>query len=1113
MSKYLKHFFLAVLISITADSVWGQLPDQFQKVELMSDISNPVHLEFAPDGRIFVLDRYGELLIYKPNLKTSVSAGTLEVFHGFEDGLIGIAFDPDFTSNQYIYLHYSPPEKSVNRVSRFTMNGDQLQQNTEVILLEWNTQRTSCCHAGGDMDFDSKGNLYIATGDNTTHSLYAPLDEANADLSAEKSSSNTNDLRGKILRITPQSNGSYTIPSDNLFPGGIGGLPEIYVMGARNPFQIFVDKENTDWLFWGEVGPDANTEGSEGPEGLDEINLTKEAGNYGWPYFSGENQPYLNTYNNPQFYFDPTAPVNLSQWNTGATTLPPAQPSWLKFFHKSYLAGPRYYFNPALTDPQRLPLQFDEAFFYFDFNTSRIWVVKMDDSGNILSNKPFAPLVFPVEKFGFIDMKVGPDGHLYILEYGAGCCPYEVYGGKLVRVDYTGETINNPPVISLTADKNSGPLPLTVNFSSSGTYDPEGDPLTFNWDFQSDGTIDSQQENTSFTYTSAGIYQVTLTVSDGKNGISSEQLTIHPGNDAATFNFIAPPDGGMMNWGDDINFQVAASDIQDGSTADGSINCNDVYIATAVSNMGQSYPYGNLHPCQGSATLNASSTTSFNCGGPEINLQHHFFQEDQYANGGEIYSNQVAIDGTDEDAIYQNERYGNFTYQIPASQAGNYLVRLHFAEIYHGVQVSGGKGDRVFNVSIEENQVLTNFDILDEVGPATALVKEFQVNVVDGQVSIQFTPVKGDAKIAAIELINPNGFDIYGNDHIFIALQASYTDQGSLTSKEQIQLYPKRHEAEFSEIQNDIVTINNTDPWGGGKSSIRVHHDSYIGFSGRNLLGINSVKYRTSSANNGGTIELRLDTPNGQLINTTAIAASGSWDLWVDQESTITAPEGKHDLYFVFKNNPGEQDLLDLNYIEFGGIGVSMDKSPPEILSVHSESTSSVWITFSENVTKNSAETVSNYSIDQGVSINDTNLAQDNRTVILTTSRLIAGAAYQLSVQEVRNLAGLTVSPDSYNFSAYSGNGSNPLVPKLKLYPNPTTNQVTLEMDLYTAENFFINIHDATGRTLYRDEVILETGKNILTLELESFTEGLYYLKVNSRGTNLSGQKLVIQNK
>ncbi len=431
-----KVFLCQLAFSVCFWPAFSQLPDEFQKVDLLQGLTNAVNFEFAPDGRIFIVDRYGELLIYKPNLQVSVSAGTIPVFKDQEDGLLGIEFDPNFLSNNYIYLHYSPLSSSVNRVSRFTMNGDLLDMASEVIILEWPWERNDCCdHAAGDLDFDSQGNLYIATGDNTDHTLYSPLDETDIINSAENTSSNTNDFRGKILRITPQADGSYTVPAGNLFPGGIGGLPEIYVMGIRNPYRMFVDKENTDWLFWADVGPDADNPGPEGPEGTDEINLTKNAGNYGWPYFSGKNEPFLNDYATPQFYYDPQAPVNISTWNTGATNLPVAQPSWVDFLHECYLAGPRYYFDPT----QTMPIEFDEAFFYYDFNTSQVWVVKMDTDGTIVSNEQLAPAVFPSSKNGFIDMKVGPDGHLYILEYGDGCCPTDVDSGKLVRVDYTGQ--------------------------------------------------------------------------------------------------------------------------------------------------------------------------------------------------------------------------------------------------------------------------------------------------------------------------------------------------------------------------------------------------------------------------------------------------------------------------------------------------------------------------------------------------------------------------------------------------------------------------------------------------------------------------------------------------
>ena len=598
-------FLIGCLFGILSFSnLYAQFPTDFARVELKTGLKNAVAFKFAPDGRAFIIDRFGELLIYKPDILNTVSAGTLQVFSELEDGLIGIALDPNFSSNNYIYLHYSPLNVSVNRVSRFTMNGDQLLTNSEVIMLEWATQRQSCCHSGGDMDFDSQGNLYIATGDNAQHSDFAALDEVNSFNSAEKSSSNTMDLRGKILRITPQANGTYTVPANNLFANPTDGLPEIYVMGARNPYRIFVDKENTDWLFWGEVGPDSNdTSSSFGPEGLDEINLTKQAENAGWPYFSGANEPYLNSYASPTYYWNAQTPQNNSVWNTGPIDLPAAAPAWIDFFHKCYLAGPRYYYDNTATDLQRLPSQFDGVFFHYDFNSSTVWLIRMNANGDILSRSRMAPDVFPVSQDGFIDMKIGPDGHLYILEYGTGCCDNNSGTGKFVRVDYTGFVSNNSPVVQISADPNSGSIPLTVNFSSSGTFDPDGDPIIYEWDFDGDGNTDSTDPNPTHTYTQAGTFSAQLKVTDDQNAVSAATIDIVSGNNAAQFVFNSPPDGGLIDWGDEINMDIDVIDVEDGSISGGGINCLDVNIIPSLGHLNHFHDENTLTACPQTLTL------------------------------------------------------------------------------------------------------------------------------------------------------------------------------------------------------------------------------------------------------------------------------------------------------------------------------------------------------------------------------------------------------------------------------------------------------------------------------------------------------------------------------
>ena len=755
--------------------------------------------------------------------------------------MLGIEFDPNFLSNNYIYLHYSPVSPSVNRVSRFTMNGDVLNINSEAILLEWPTQRTICCHSAGDLAFDSQGNLYIAVGDNTNHSLYATLNETDPTASSENTSSNTNDLRGKILRIKPQANGTYTIPSGNLFPGGNGGLPEIYVMGARNPYRIYVDKENNDWLYWGEVGPDADNDGPDGPKGLDEINLTKQAGNFGWPYFSGKNQAYRNTYSNPPFFYDPAAPVNISTWNTGATNLPPAEPAWIEFFHNCLLAGPRYYYDPSATDVKRMPVEFDERFFYFDFNSSRVWVVKMSSQGAISNVNLLSPEVFPVSKDGFIDMKVGPDGHLYILEYGEGCCPDNVGSGKLVRVDYTGISSNSSPVISLSATPNNGSLPLTVDFSSEGTFDPDGDPVTYEWDFNTDGTVDSNQKNPSFDYNSEGEFNAQLKVTDNQGGVSVKNITIYAGNNAATYQFNTPVDGGFITWNEQIMFDVEVADVEDGA-----VDCANVNLI------------------------------------PSLGHLNHFHDD----------------------------------------------------------------------LTIDACPKAMSMDPLDH--------------------------------------------DIEGEMDIFYVLGVNYTDQGGLTAFDQIRLYPKRTESEFYDEEQGIEVVPNNDPWSESTSTIAVEEGDFIAFTGRNLLNIEAVKYRTSSAATGGTIEFRLDSIDGTLLATTPVPATGSVSNWVDYQTEFEAPEGKHDLYFVFRHEGGTS--FNLNWVEFLGSGVSSNSPMVSLEQVSALAPIIVEVVYDQPIDEASAERIENYTINNNIQVSGAYLQPDQRTVYLEVSPLEVGVNYSIDI-------------------------------------------------------------------------------------------------------------------
>src|SRR5690606_30075727 len=327
---------LQTAAGVVAADCTATLDESFDRVELDTNTQNPMDLAPTPDGRTIYLERDGRVQIIAPNGGTT-TAGTLSVTQVQEFGLLGIELDPDFADNGWVYLYYSPQGSDSDRVSRFTLEGDTLDLASEKVLLEVPVQRAECCHAGGALEFDGQGNLYIATGGNTKSFAscgYAPIDErpGRAAWEAQGSSGNTNDLRGKILRISPQDDGTITIPEGNLFaPGTELTRPEIFAMGFRNPFKIGMDPR-TDTLLVADYGPDAGSANpNRGPAGMVEWNIVDEPGNYGWPLCVGANDAYRD-YNfetgqsGPEFDCA-NGPVNDSPNNTGLTQLPPAIPA------------------------------------------------------------------------------------------------------------------------------------------------------------------------------------------------------------------------------------------------------------------------------------------------------------------------------------------------------------------------------------------------------------------------------------------------------------------------------------------------------------------------------------------------------------------------------------------------------------------------------------------------------------------------------------------------------------------------------------------------------------------------------------------------------------------
>ena len=238
--------------------------NRFMKVVLEDNLREPMELEMLPDGKLLFIERRGAVRLFDPAVDSSSLIQTMKVSSLHEDGLLGLALDPNFKDNNWLYFFYSDPSEDKQKIARFSMAADyrSIDMDSEKVLLEIPTQREECCHSAGSLEFGPDGLLYIALGDNTNpHGSdgYSPSDERSdrSPWDAQKSSANTMDLRGKILRIKPEADGTYSIPEGNLFTdGGLEGRPEIFVMGCRNPFRISID-QRTSYLYWGEVGPDA----------------------------------------------------------------------------------------------------------------------------------------------------------------------------------------------------------------------------------------------------------------------------------------------------------------------------------------------------------------------------------------------------------------------------------------------------------------------------------------------------------------------------------------------------------------------------------------------------------------------------------------------------------------------------------------------------------------------------------------------------------------------------------------------------------------------------------------------------------------------------------------
>lgn len=849
---------------------------RFSYTTLAAGFDEPMQMAVLPNLSVLVVERKGGIKYYDAKEKTVKKVAHFNVFSGIEDGLLGVAIDPNYADNHWVYFYYAVGgERSISELARYEFRNGELNLNSKKVLLEIPTQRIYCCHSAGHLVFDKNGLLYLSIGDNTNAEEiegHNPTDERpGRHLSdGQASSANSNDYRGKIIRIKPEPDGTYSIPDGNLFPkDGSEGKPEVYIMGCRNPFRISVDSK-TGYLYWGDVGPDTEIPAEEGKLSYDEINQARKPGFFGYPYFLGANEAF------PKYDFetkkegpkqDPAKPVNLSPNNTGVKNLPPAQPAFIWYGKgpskrwpmvgkggASAMAGPVYRAEDFPDAPFKLPSYYDGKLFIYDWVRKWIFAVTMDQNGNYSSMEPFLPNLKVVAP---MDMKIAHDGAIYLLAYGTNWFAPNTDAG-IIRVEYS-EGNRNPIAISK-ASTAAGAAPLKVSFSSDGSkdFDTE-DQLTYQW------TINGKKiKGTNFvhTFSKPGVYTVVLTVSDQKGGSGSATQVIRVGNEPPKVE-IATNDNKSFYWDKGkIDYQISISDKEDKPISEDRRTSAFHYLASwkdlasVLSTGNGNFKYAETETFYNTLDCAACHQRNTKSVGPsltEVAKRYHTQADAKLFLATKIIEGGAGSWGT---------------YPMPPHPTLSKEASLDLAEY-------------ILSIGAKEENI----------------------------------PKKG--------LLS---FDQHssGNKDGAYVLYASYQDAGAngieaLSSQQHLVL---RHpQIEFEEYEEGNVGVVIATKNNGFNSYIaNITNGKFVRFNQLDLQGITQIKFRVQTHGAGGRIVLRSNARTGKVLGTLTIPAGHVADLktdWQIVSMPVKAPGGLQDLFFTFENEASKASLFHLDWMRF----------------------------------------------------------------------------------------------------------------------------------------------------------------------------------------------------
>ncbi len=936
MKRLINYLLISVLLGASthcADrkqaSEKSQKPDptRFTYQVVAEGLNEPMQLEFDKQGRVYWIERTGAVKRADEATGQVTELGRVKLTEQRAPGLIGLLLDKDFEQSQQLYLYYSAADDNGTymRLSRFTLSSSgNIDETSEKVLLKVFWEQPDGEHFGGGMTWDTHGNLFLSIGCDSAPTQYAPYaftNEGGRGQDSGRSAGNTNDLRGSIIRIRPERDGTYSIPPGNLFPEGTPQtLPEIYVMGNRNPWRLSVDSK-TGYLHWGEVGPDAGVDSEkQGPMGYDEFNIAREAGNFGWPFVVGKNLAY-KSYNYETglygVYFNPQAPVNSSPNNTGLDTLPPAVPAlvaypyrvsedWpvLRSAARSAVGGPVFRkADFSVNAAGVFPDYYEGKWLVTDYVRNWIMLITMnEDQTEATSIEPFLPAE-QLEHKQPLDMDFGPSGDLYIVEYG-------LEGqGRISKVVYNPG--NRAPIASASAKPAEGALPLQVELSSEGSVDYDGDNLSFQWTITpvlgGEETMNFSEPKPKPRFQRPGKYEATLTVRDPAGESDFATIEIIAGNERPDVQFqITSGNRSFYFPNHAVAYQVAVSDAEDGSLLENGIATGAVSVTAEYIPAGMSREQLNL------LTANRQLKT-----GTALRFLNAQALIEQY--------NCMTCHKLDDPLL------GPAYVDVATKYKGDKLV---FEKLHKSItEGSSGKWGEAIMPPHPMLSTAETAQIIDYIMSLASPDKGIRQLDIAGTFSTKGFPLRGDVS----RLGKFYKFSYEPGAYVF---RASYTDKGvegvaglNLAGEDIVLLrYPllSPESADFFSESGISFTPSTDDP-----GFIFTGQGGHIGFKKIDLSGIKTInigavtRFWHWSHFIGATVELRLGSPEGTLVGEPFTIVppptrEGDGPFFGEAAGKpvpvdVSAVDGLHDVFIIVRNEAAKESdaLLIMTGIEF----------------------------------------------------------------------------------------------------------------------------------------------------------------------------------------------------